>query len=161
MGCMTNSKDKYYTEMCNTLTNYNDCNNTPLSNANILEALCKVMEEESIMDANNVTTNTFSHASNAQRENANAIFKSEKLDKSDDLVYALNNLTIDDAKYYELKTETTSEAQGDLTRNLVIVTHTSNGNFEQTLLNCQTIPVLPLPKTPGIDQGIGEIKLTP
>ena len=65
MGCMKTSKDKYYMEMCNTLTKYNDRNNTPLSNANILEAICKVMEEESITDANNVTTNTFSHASHS------------------------------------------------------------------------------------------------
>ena len=34
-ACMATSKYKYYTEMCNTLTNYNDHNNTPLSNANI------------------------------------------------------------------------------------------------------------------------------
>ena len=30
-ACMANSKDKYYTEMCKTLTNYNDRNNIPLS----------------------------------------------------------------------------------------------------------------------------------
>ena len=33
--CMETSKDKYYSEMCITLTNYNDRNNTPLFNANI------------------------------------------------------------------------------------------------------------------------------
>ena len=33
-------------EICNTLTDYNDLNNNPLSNANIWEAIRKVMEEE-------------------------------------------------------------------------------------------------------------------
>ena len=52
------------------------------------------------MDANNVASDTFSHASNTKRDNANAIFTSEKLDKSDELVDAVNNLTINYAKYY-------------------------------------------------------------
>ena len=34
-ACMETSKDKYYKEMCNTLTDYNDLNNTPLSSAKI------------------------------------------------------------------------------------------------------------------------------
>ena len=34
-ACMATSKDKYYTEMCNTLSDYNDRNNMPLSNAKI------------------------------------------------------------------------------------------------------------------------------
>ena len=38
------------------------------------------MEEESISDANNVTADTLFHTYNAQIENANAIFTSEKLD---------------------------------------------------------------------------------
>ena len=59
------------------------------------------MEEESISDANNVTADTFFHTYNAQIENANAIFTSEKLDKLDDLEDALKDLTINDAKYYE------------------------------------------------------------
>ena len=46
------------------------------------------------MNANNATTDTFSSGSNAQRENLNAIFTSEKLDKSDDIVYAVNKFTI-------------------------------------------------------------------
>ena len=32
---METSKDKYYMEICNTLTDYNDRNNIPLSNVNI------------------------------------------------------------------------------------------------------------------------------
>ena len=57
-------------EMCNTLTVYNERNNMPSFNANIQEEMRKVMEEESITDANNLTTDTFSHASNTNRETA-------------------------------------------------------------------------------------------
>ena len=66
-------------------------------------------EEESITDANNVTADAFSHASSLQREKADAIFTREKLDKSDELVEAINNLTINDAKY-ELNKATTSDS---------------------------------------------------
>ena len=52
------------------------------------------------MDANNVTADTFSHTSNTQRKNKNAIFNSEKLDKLDDLADALKDFTINDAEYY-------------------------------------------------------------
>ena len=38
------------------------------------------------MDANNVTADTFSHASSVQIENTKAFFTSEKIDKSDKLV---------------------------------------------------------------------------
>ena len=90
----------------------------------------KFVEEESIPDADNVTAGTFSHAFNAQRENSNAIFTSEELDKLDGLVEILNNLTINNAKYYESNTAIASDAQGDFTRNPETTTHTSNGNFE-------------------------------
>ena len=53
--------------MCNTLTDYNDRKKMTLSNANIQEEMIKFMEEESITDANNITTDTSSHASNEQR----------------------------------------------------------------------------------------------
>ena len=66
-ACIATSKCKYYMEILNTLTDCNNRNNTLLSNANILEAIRKDMEEESLTDANNVTAYTFSHASNAQR----------------------------------------------------------------------------------------------
>ena len=119
------------------------------------------MEEESLTDANNITADTFSHASNVQRENANAIFTSKKLDKLDKLVDTENNLKINNAIYYESNTATASEAQGDLTRNSEIITHTSNGNFEQKLLSYQTIPVLTPPTNRGIEQEIASIILTP
>ena len=45
-ACMETSREKYYKEMYKTLTGYNEYNNMPLSNANILEAIRKVTEEE-------------------------------------------------------------------------------------------------------------------
>ena len=71
-------------------------------------------EEESITDTNNVTADAFSLASNSQRENADATFTSDKLDKSDKLVNMINNLTIN-ASRYELNTETASDTQSNLT----------------------------------------------
>ena len=41
------------------------------------------MEEELLTDTKNVTADTFSLVPIVQRENANAIFTSEKLDKSE------------------------------------------------------------------------------
>ena len=75
------------------------------------------MEEESITYATHVTVDTFSHASSAQRENPNTIFTSERLDKSDDLVDAVKNLTINDAGYYGSNTATASDEQDSLARN--------------------------------------------
>ena len=82
------------------------------------------------MDAENVITVAFIHASRSQRENSDAIFTFEKIDKSDRLVDSINNLTINDSGY-ELNTATTSDAQGNLTRNLDTVTHTSNIILDQ------------------------------
>ena len=43
---MATLRDSYYTEIFKTLTDYNDRENTPLSNVKILEAIHKVIEEE-------------------------------------------------------------------------------------------------------------------
>ena len=85
------------------------------------------MEEESILDANNMPADIFSHTPNTQRENTKAIFTSKKLDKLDDLVDALKYLTINNAKYYASNSATASDTQGDFTRDPKTVTHTSNG----------------------------------
>ena len=82
-------------------------------------------EEESITNSENVTADEFSHASSSQRENSNAIFTSEKLEKSDELVNAINKSTVNDA-VYELNTATTSDTQGNLMRDPYTVTQTSN-----------------------------------
>ena len=128
-------------EIFRTLTYYNERNNTPLLIDKIQEAIRKVMEEESISDAKNVTSDTFSNTSNTQRQNANTIFTSENLDKSDKRSDAVNNLTINDAGFYESNTAISSGAQGDPTRDSKTFTHTinrnekvadtSNGDFEK------------------------------
>ena len=89
--------------------------------------MVKVVEEESISVFNNVTAGTFSHTSNIQRENANAVFTSENLDKSDELAYALKDWTNNNAEYYESYTATASDSQGDPTCDPKTFTHTSNG----------------------------------
>ena len=68
-------------------------------------------------DSKNVTADAFIHESNTQRENSSVVFTSRKLDKSDELVESVNKLTINDAKYYESNIATTSDIQGNLTRN--------------------------------------------
>ena len=161
---MATSRDRYYTEMFNTITCYNDCNNILLSNENIREAIRKVIEKESISDTNNVTAETFSHTSNTKRENVNAIFTNEKLYKSDDLAYLLEDLIINDAKYYESNSATSSDAQGDTTLDPETVTpisnrkekvtDTNNGNFEQKLLSNRTILVVVLTMNLSIDPRI-------
>ena len=83
------------------------------------------------------------------------------LDKSYEIVATVKNLTINDSKYYESNTTTANGQQGNLTSNTKTVTRTSNRNIEIKLLGCRTIPVFPLLKTPGIDQGIVAIRLTP
>ena len=158
-------------EMYNTLTNLNDRKNTSLLNDKIQEAMRKAVEEKLLSNANNKTVDAFSHTSNTQAENSNKNFTSEKLDKSDDLSNALKDLTINDSKYYESDTATASDAQGDSTRNLKTVTHTSNGNekvtdpsnknFEQKLLSNLTLPVVFLTINLRIDPRIVTIVVAP
>ena len=123
------------------------------------------------MDNSTVTGDKSRHISNTQRENVNAIFTSEKLDKSDELSDALKDLTISGAKYYESDTVTASGTQGDPTRNLdtvthtsisnETVTHTSNGKFEHKLLSNWTIPVVVLTINPSVDHRIALIAVAP
>ena len=52
--CMATPRDEYYTNMLETLVNYNDGNNGPLSNKKIEQAERKVMAE---MEEKKVTLN--------------------------------------------------------------------------------------------------------
>ena len=81
-------------------------------------------------DASKLTDDDSIHASNSQREIQNVIFISENLEKQDELVYAINKLTINNSGY-ELNTVNASDAQDDLTRNPDTVTHTSNMILDQ------------------------------
>ena len=161
-ACMLELKEKYYTNLSNTINTFNDSNKLPLSNMKIREAILKVMrwyEEGSITDANNVTDDTFIHASIPQRENLDAIFTSKKIEKSDKLVDAVKSLTINDARY-ELNTATTSDAQGHLTSNIDTVTHTSNRILDLKLVSYRTIREVSVSPTPT-NPSIVAIRLTP
>ena len=63
------TKEKYYTKMLETLGDYNDRNNAPLSNKKLRKAVGKVMAEmeeeqrDAKRNANNVTMDTFCHQS--------------------------------------------------------------------------------------------------
>ena len=118
---------------------------------NIQEAILNVIiehEEESITDANNFTADAFSPAYISQRENLDEIFTSEMLDKLDDIVDVINNLTINDVRY-ELNKAIASESQDNIMSDLDTlthtsnspdpVTHTSNGIVDQQLLRGRTI----------------------
>ena len=70
-------------------------------------------EEGAITDANSVTADTYSLAYSSQIENFNAVVTSEKLEKSDDLVDAAKNMTINN-NGYELNAATESDAQVDI-----------------------------------------------
>ena len=142
-------------KLSNTIPNFNYNNNTPLSNVKILEAVFRFIredEEEAITDANNNTADTCRHVSNSHRENSNAVFTSGKIEKSNNLVNAVNNMAINDVGY-ELNIATVSNAQVHLTSNPDTVTHTSNRILDQKVLICRTIgevSVLPPPTNPRV-----------
>ena len=66
-------------EIYDTITNYNDRNNTPLSKAKIREAIDQVILEDKV-EANNVMVDMFSPQRN----------------QSDDMIYKVENLTMND-----------------------------------------------------------------
>ena len=116
------------------------------------------------MDANNVTADTFSHTSNTQRENTNAIFTSENLDKLNELEDGLKDFTVYNTEYYLSKSTIMNDAKCDLASNPKTVnqtseekgkgTDTSNGNLKQKLLSNRTLPVVVLTMNPRIDYNI-------
>ena len=82
------------------------------------------MEEESIVNANNVTADTFSNTYNKKTENANAILTSEILNNSGALVETLKILTVKDAGYYD---SDQNDKDGDPVSNPKVGNHTSDG----------------------------------
>ena len=57
------------------------------------------MDEGKLSGDNNVTVDAYKHTSNTQRDNTNAIFTDEKIDKSYVLEDMLNDLKINNSKY--------------------------------------------------------------
>ena len=132
-ACMATSREKYYTKIYEALIDYNNRNDAPFSNENIQDSIHKVIAEEELdanninLDACNVTEDTFSQTSNTQRDNANAILTSEKLDKSDDLVETLKELTFNYDGYYVSNSANTNDAKVNPASNWKTFTHTSDG----------------------------------
>ena len=89
-------------------------------------------EEEAITDDNNVTAYAFSHASSSNRENSNTIFTTDKLEKLDELVDAIDNLTINDARS-ELNIATMTDKQGNIMSESYTVTIIRNRLLDQEL----------------------------
>ena len=136
-ACMATPREKYYKKILETLVDYNDCNNAPLSNKNLIQAIITVMSETEaeeckiFFDANNVTMDNFYQSpvtTNTQGENANAIFSSERQNNSDALAETLKGLTlhstINDAGYYN---SDRNDAEGDPKSGPLVATHTSDG----------------------------------
>ena len=94
--------------MLETLVDYNERNNAPFSNENILQEISKgIAKQETekrdiILDAHNITMDILCQSpvrNNRQGENANAIITSERINKLDALEEPLKGLTINDAVY--------------------------------------------------------------
>ena len=77
---MATPRDKYYTELYRTITDFNDPNGAPFSNDNIRDEIRRrIVEEEA--ETHNVTVDTFSQTPvtpNTQGDNENTILTSEK-----------------------------------------------------------------------------------
>ena len=125
-------KRKYYRKMLETLVDYNDRNNAPLSNENLQQAISTVVAETEagkrniILDANNVAMDTFCQSpitTNTQGENANAVLTSERLNNLDALEETLKYLKINDAGYYN---SDKNDAEGDPKSNPKLATHTND-----------------------------------
>ena len=106
---MSTPSDKQYTKMLETLVDYNECNNAPLSNKKLWQETRKVIAETEseerniILDYHNITMDNFCQypgTTNTQGKNANTILTSERLNNLDALVETLKWLTINDTRYY-------------------------------------------------------------
>ena len=75
---MENPREKYYTKIYENLVDYNDRNDAPLSNDDVIQAIHKIIAEEEA-GAHNITADTFSQTPvtpNTQGENENTILTS-------------------------------------------------------------------------------------
>ena len=91
-ACMANTRDKYFEKMLETLVDYSDNHNAPLYNKKFKQAISTVMaeteeeEHSTILDANNVTMDTFCQypvTTNTQGDNVKIIFISERENTSE------------------------------------------------------------------------------
>ena len=96
------------------------------------------MERNTILDANNVTMDTFCQSpvtTNTQEENTNAILINERRNNSDTLAETLKGLTIDstinDSEYYN---SDRNDAEGDPQSDPLVATHNSDRKRDPTPL---------------------------
>ena len=136
-ACMFTPKEKYYTNMLETLIDHNDCHNVQFSNEKLQQAVSTAMEktEEEERDAkrnsNNVTMDTFIQypvMTNTQRKIANV--PNERRISSDILEETIKEFkgltlqsTIKDSAYYHSEKNV---AESEPKRNHVVDTHTSD-----------------------------------
>ena len=72
-ACMETPRDKYYTELFRTITDYNNRNDSPFSNEKTQYEIHIVIAEEEAedhnitLDAQNITVDNLSQRSNTQR----------------------------------------------------------------------------------------------
>ena len=137
---MTTTKDKYYTKMLETIVDYNDHNNSPLSNEKLRKSVSKFMaeteeeEREPKRNANNVNMDTLFHQSsvtiNTQRNNANVANERRiSLNILAETIKGFNTLmlksTINDYEYYDSEED---DVKSDPKSDPLVATHTSDGN---------------------------------
>ena len=82
--------------MNETLVDYNDCNNAPFSNENILQAINIVIAEEELY-THNVAVDTLFQSPDTQEDNVKAILTSKSQNNLDALAETMKLLTINEA----------------------------------------------------------------
>ena len=149
-ACMATPKEKYHTNMLETLVDYNDCNNAPFSNEKIRQAFSKVVaeteeeERDPKRNANNVTMDNFCNhypvTTNTQGEISNVT--NERQLSSDILAETIKGFkgltiqsTIKNSTYYNSEED---DAESDTKIDQVVATHTSDGKKRKVADNYTT-----------------------
>ena len=134
-ACMATPRDKYYTEMYETIVDYNDRNDAPFSNEDIRQATRRVISEEEsdarniTSDSKNLTADTLCQTPvrpNTQGNNENVILTIERPNISDALAEIIIGSTINNAEYNELYSAKKKDAKGHPAIDPKVATHTSN-----------------------------------
>ena len=151
-ACMVATKDKYYTNMMETIVYYNDHNNAPLSNEKLWKEVSRVMAEteEEELDAkrnvNNVTMDNLFHWSSATTNTKGEIknVTNERQISSDIMAETINwfngftiQSTINDSAYYDSEE---NDAESDPNSDPKVATHTTKRNYLHKLLTNREIP---------------------
>ena len=163
-ACMATSRDKYYTELYRTITDWNDQNGASLYNENILDAICRVIVEEEV-EAHNVTVDTFSQTPvtpNTQVTNEKTILTSEKRNNLEALAETLKGLTIKDTGSCKSDSENANDVNGGPAIYPNVANHTTSGKkrkfmdtsneyLQQKLLSNRTLLIIAMIIDPHID----------